>query len=281
MDSQIVHFSLVIHGGTDQNVLARTMRRCSLCLAMLVLVMDFGISQTSAGPSLQQTFEWMANTLKPSERNTTFTHRPNPRPYVRDWVDKEIDPYHMERITKFSHDGCRVTFNVEMIDNDMGLLLGKTFFYNAVDTFDLTDIDPGSIRIQDSCAPVETPSGPTEPWNCTDMQGKVVVFKTADARPRIHESGTASSMKSNYGNWGVRHGTKYNLDKMCKEVSTSGDSGNGAYCDQSDTKETPKDLTSATLGFSTPEYATRFATALRHAAELCGAKVHHSELGFT
>jgi hypothetical protein len=34
----------------------------------------------------------------------------------------------------------------------------------------------------------------------------------------------------------------------------------------------PKDLTSATLGFATPEYAKKFAKALRHAVELCGGQ---------
>jgi hypothetical protein len=57
-------------------------------------------------------------------------HRPTARPYVKDWVDKQIDPYHTEMIAAFSHDGCRVTFDVEMDDNDMGFLLGKYFLYS-------------------------------------------------------------------------------------------------------------------------------------------------------
>jgi len=51
---------------------------------------------------------------------------------------------------------------------------------------------------------------------------------------------------------------------LCKEANANGDSGNGAYRDQPDTKQEGKDLTSTTLGFSTPEYAKRFAKALRH-----------------
>jgi hypothetical protein len=42
-------------------------------------------------------------------------------------------------------------------------------------------------------------------------------------------------------------------------ANANGDSGNEAYCD--DTEQEPKDLNSATLGFSTPEYAKRFAKA--------------------
>jgi len=223
-------------------------------------------------PSLADTFDWMTNTLKPNERNNAFTHYPTPRPYVKDWVDKEIDPYHSERITGFAHDGCRVTFDVEMFDNDMGTLLGKYFLYHAVDTFDLKDIDPQSVRIQNSCEPVATSTGPAEPWNCEDTQGKIVVFQTVDAKPKINEAGSSSSGKSNYGLWGVRHRMKLNLDEMCKLANANGDARNGAYCDQPDTKERPKDLTSSTLGFASPDYAKRFVKALRHAVELCGGK---------
>jgi len=53
-------------------------------------------------------------------------------------------------------------------------------------------------------------------------------------------------------------------------ANANGDSGNEAYCD--DTEQEPKDLNSATLGFSTPEYAKRFAKALPHAVGLCGGK---------
>ena len=245
--------------------------RCWLTgVAFLVLVSS--LSVYAQNQSLDQTFEWMSNTLKPGEGNATFTHRPTPHPYVKDWIHKEIDPYHTETIADFLHDGCRVRFVVEMGDNDMGFLLGKYFLYRGVDTFDLKDIDPKSVRIKDSCKPVETSSGPMEPWNCEDTQGKIVVFQTVDAKPRIHEEGSGSSGKSNYGRWGVRHHMKFNLDEMCKEANAHGDTGNGAYCDEPEKKQVPKDLTSSTLGFTTPAYAARFAKAFQHAAELCGAK---------
>jgi len=47
---------------------------------------------------------------------------------------------------------------------------------------------------------------------------------------------------------------------------------NGAYCDEPERKMTPIDLTSIQLGFSTPEYAQRFAKAFKHAVTLCGGK---------
>ena len=108
--------------------------------------------------------------------------------------------------------------------------------------------------------------------NCGDTQGKIVVFQTVDAKPKIHEEGSGSSGKSDYGRWGVRTHMKYNLDEMCREANAHGDSGNGAYCDEPDRKQTPKDLTWSTLGFATPGYSKRFAKALQHAVELCGGK---------
>jgi hypothetical protein len=243
-----------------------------LCFLMLLLFLLPRLQAQANSPSLAETFEWIGNTLKPSEGNNTFTHRPTPRPYVKDWVDQEIDPYHTESIVGFSHDGCRVTFDVEMVDNDMGFLLGKYFLYHGVDTFDLKDIDPQSVHIQNSCEPVATSSGPVEPWNCEDTQGKIIVFQTVDAKPKIHEEGSGSSGKSSYGLWGVRHHMKLNLDEMCKEANAHGDSGNGAYCDQPDTKQTPKDVTSSTLGFTSPDYAKRFAKAFGNAVILCGGK---------
>jgi hypothetical protein len=229
-------------------------------------------SQTAPTPSLAETFDWMANTLKPSERNNSFTHYPTPHKYVQKWIDEEINPFHRETIENFSHDGCRVTFEVEMVDNDMGFLLGKVFLFYTIDTFDLRDIDPHSVRIQDSCKPVETGSGPVEPWNCADTQGRIVVFQTVDAKAKIHEESHGSSSKSDHGYWQVNHHEKLNLDYMCKEANANGDSGNGAYCDQPDKKQAAKDLTSLTLGFSTAEYTARFEKALRHSVELCGGK---------
>lgn len=248
------------------------MSRHTTAVFIIMLLSLRVLSQTAPVPPLAETFDWMDNTLKPSERNNSFSHYPTARPYAKQWIDESIDPYHSETIEHFSHDGCRVTFNIEMVDNDMGLLLGKVFYYHAVDVFDLKDIDPESIRIQDSCKPVETPSGAASPWNCSDEQGKIVIFQTVDAKPKINEGGHASSSKSMHGYWQVEHHAKLNLDYMCKEANANGDSGNGAYCDQPDTKQQPKDLTSATLGFSTPEYAKKFAKALRHAVELCGGK---------
>jgi hypothetical protein len=47
---------------------------------------------------------------------------------------------------------------------------------------------------------------------------------------------------------------------------------NRSYCDHPDHKLEPEDLTSTTLGFSTPEYAKRFAKTFKRAVELCGGR---------
>ena len=219
--------------------------------------------QTHPEPSLQETFDWMTNTLKPAEGNVSVIHRPYQRPYPKDWVEERIDPYHSEVIAKFFHDGCRVEFDVEVTDNDMGLLLGKHFVMHDVDTFDLKDIDPKSVHVLDSCAPLDTPQGSTTPYNCEDTQGKFVIVQPSNAKATIHEESSGASWKSEYR---PKDGGKV-TDELCNAQPD-----NGAYCDQPERKNKPSDLTSIQLGFSTPEYAKRFAKAFRNAVELCGGK---------
>jgi hypothetical protein len=132
-----------------------------------------------------------------------------------------------------------------------------------LDTFDLKDIDPESVRVQDSCAPFDTPQGSTTQYNCEDTQGKFMIFQTSNAKAKIHEESSGASWKSGYH---PKDGGKL-IDALCKAQPD-----NGAYCDQPERKNKPSDLTSIQLGFSTPEYAKRFAKAFRHAVELCGGK---------
>ena len=253
---------------TPQNPILR------LLLLFLVAVAGGGATQlpVNQNPSLVETFEWMTNTLKPTEKNNVVVHRPFKRPYPKNWEDNGIDPYHSEVITNFSHEDCHVRFDVDVTDNDMGLLIGKYFIEHNEDTFDLKDIDPKSIRIQNSCEPVDTPDGPITPFNCEDTQGKVVLFRTSDAKAKIHEEVSNSSGKSVYGWNQVRNHAKNNLDEMCKAMTANGGERNPAYCDEPEHKGKSVDLTSSTLSFSTPEYATRFAKAFKNAVELCGGK---------
>jgi len=72
---------------------------------------------------------------------------------------------------------------------------------------------------------------------------------------------------------------KYNLDEMCKDANANGDPGNGAYCNEPDTKQTPKDLTWSTLGFGNSDYARRFAQALRQLLIFAMEKHQHSKYG--
>jgi hypothetical protein len=243
-------------------------------LTLLTISVAAGLcqAQSTKSPSLTETFDWMANTLKPTEGNNVVIHRPYERPYPKDWVDKGLDPYHSEVIKSFSHEGCHVTFNVDVTDNDPGLSFGKYFVEHDVDTFDLKDIDPESIRIQNSCKPFDTSSGPISPRNCEDTQGKRVEFRTSDAKPRIHEESSNSSAKSAYGWNQVLNHAKYNLDEMCEASTANGSAKNPAYCDEPEHKGKSEVLTSSTLGFSTPEYAKRFGKAFKHAVELCGGK---------
>jgi len=145
----------------------------------------------------------------------------------------------------------------------MGFLLGKHFMMHAVDSFNLKDIDPNSISIENACEPFETSAGPSTGWNCEDKQGKFLIAKTVNSESKIHEESTGLSWKSGYT---PEDGGKL-VEQLCKKLP-----GNGAYCDEPERKNKPSDLTSIELGFSTPEYAKRFAKAFKHAVTLCGGK---------
>jgi hypothetical protein len=223
-----------------------------------------------SGPSLRETFEWITNTLQPSEGNNSVTHRPFDRPYTKDWQDRGIDPFHAETLSKISHNNCQVKIDVDTVDNDMVFEIGRVFSSHYINTFNLRDIDPASIHIDNACAPIESPNGPAEPWNCRDEQGKFIIFKTANLVPKIHEEVTTSAGKSMFG----FHQSKWDKEEvtwegMCKSFPKPVE----AYCDFNDKKDAPKDLTSLQLGFGSEQYAKRFVSAFRHAVELCGGKV--------
>jgi hypothetical protein len=236
-------------------------------LALIVLALcSFAHAQ-----SLTETFDWMTNTLKPGEGNDTVVHRPFKKPYPADWVRDDLDPYHLETITKFSFAGCKVEFDVDVTDND--ILLGRYFVTHETDTFDLKDIDPNSIRIEDACEAFEAASGPTTAFNCKDEQGKFLILRTSDAKAKIHEESSGASGNSAYSDRhkDERDPTKTKGDvlaELCKKMP-----GNSAYCAQPEHKIGSEDLTHIQLGFRTPEYAGRFAKALRQAVDIAAAHV--------
>ena len=203
----------------------------------------------SGTPSLTETFDWMSNTLKMGEDNNVLFHRPFEPDLVRDGTN----PYYKEVISDFSHQGCHVKFEVYVTGCDL-LILGVCDVERQVDAFDLKDIDPESVGVRDSCETFNTPIGPTSSFNCEDTQGKYVRFRTTDAKPKIHEESGGRYHKSTYGQ----------THDPCKLPSF--------YCDESWSEKKPRDFTSRELAFSTPEYAARFAKALKHVVELCGGK---------
>lgn len=240
--------------------------------AALVAVLG-GLAVEQNGPSLQETFDWMSSTLQPSEGNNSVTHRPFERPYTQGWKKKNIDPYYTETISKFDRRACQVELDVDHVENDMWPEIGRVFSVNFKYTFNLKNLDPESIHIKDSCMPIQTADGPDEPWNCQDQQGKFIELKTANAKAEIHKEATTSAYKSKYGlqeyKWEPKAVT---WDGMCAHVERKGYAEEGTYCDFRKKKDEPKDVTSLEIGFSTTQYANRFAKAFRHAVELCGGK---------
>ena len=234
-------------------------------IVLLITILAASFAQAQS-PSLDETFNWMSSTLRSSEGNNWFVHHPHTHPYPKNWENDGIDPFHQEIIKEFSHDGCRVKVTVDVIDNDMVFLFGLTVSEMDTDTFDLKDIDPTTIKISNSCEPIETSIGKVEPLNCEDSAGLQVEFKTRDAQSLIHRESVNSSSLNVYG---LRKEIK-GLDAICKGQPSY------SYCPSAmkdNVPGIPEDITSDTLVFHTPEYSQRFAKAFRHAVELCGGKV--------
>jgi len=126
--------------------------------AVVILTVVILTAKLAQAQSLDETLVWMANTLRPSEGNNVVIHRPYPhRP--PDWIRDNLDPYHSETITKFTHAGCHVELEVDIADNDM--ITGKHFTEHDTGSFDLGDIDLNSIRMKNACKPFQTPTGLT------------------------------------------------------------------------------------------------------------------------
>jgi hypothetical protein len=210
-------------------------------------------AQQTSGPSLNETFEWMTNTLKPSEGNGLLIHRPSNDVSVTG----KPDLYVKEAITEFEHDACSVTVKYDWVENDINVA-GMQNTVHYVDTFNLKDIGPDSILIPDMC------SDPSL-WNCEDRQGHYVRFKPTNARPLIHEHSSAEGGRSWYGATDQRG---QELDQLCKKFPK-----NLAYCGfPLEDAPQPLELKVLDIGFSTPAYAKRFEKAFKHAVILCGGK---------
>ena len=198
---------------------------------LATILIGLALCLTAGAQSLQETFDWMTNTLKPTEGNNFGIHRPWVR--GRDDIRDNIDAYNSETITKFSYVGCQVEFNVDVFNHDM-VLMGKWYDRPEVDSFNLKDIDPDSVII----------AGADLVW-ADDMEEHVVVFKTTNAQPKIHGEVTASSGQTGYArshketdSKGVVKTWGEGNDELCKA-----EPGNTAYCDYKDKKEAPMDMT--------------------------------------
>ncbi len=204
-------------------------------------------------PSLQETLSWIANTLRPQEGNAVYTIKP---PFESpDNLKEQIDSYHREFISDFSHTGTKVSFTVIVTDNDMGLLLGLHLEETQVETFDLSNIDPTTIKaVANDCL------------YCKPDKVQVT-FQTRNTRPVIHRESISSSTYTLYELWQEQHEYDKSRKALCDEMPN-----NEGYCKLRNKKQKPKDVTSTTYGFTTPEYASRFAKALRHAVVLSSGK---------
>lgn len=226
----------------------------SLRLVIVVTALAFLSAVISAqSPSLQETLSWIVNTLQPQEGNAVYTIKPQFE--SPDNLNKQIESYHREFISDFSHTGTKVSFKIVVTDNDMGLLLGLHLEETQVETFDLSDIDPTTVKtVVNDCL------------YCKPDKVQVTV-QTRNARPVIHRESVSSSTYTLYELWQEQHEYEKSRKALCNEMPN-----NEGYCELQNKKQKPMDVTSTTYGFSTPAYASRFAKALRHAVVLSGGK---------
>ena len=234
-------------------------------IILILLIGSVVAQQPTSSPSLQETFDWMSNTLE-----GWFVHHPYLRPYTKEWADKGINPYQQKIISEFSHQGCQVKFVVDTTDNDyLEDVLGRQLSYTETDTFNLKDIDPNTIKIRNSCEPHDTTQEKQTEDNCEDEAGLIMEFETRNEHPLIYRETVISSGNSAFGNWRVKNDPE--RAKFAKDICRT-EPNNLAYCEVKELKTEPYNLTSDHLAFHSPAYTKRFVKAFKHAVELCGGK---------
>jgi hypothetical protein len=223
-----------------------------ITLSILSLLIA-AVVQEPQSPSLKDTFDWIAATLSPQEGNAIYVIKPRFESQAN--AEKRIDTYHNEIISEFSHIGTKVKFKVTVTDNDMGLLLGLRLEETQVETFDLSDIDPTTVKaVANDCL------------YCKPDKLQVS-FHTRNARPLIHRESVSSSTYTVYEFWQEKHEYDVSRKALCANMPT-----NEGYCEFRNKSQKPADVTSSVYGFNTSEYAARFAKALQHAIVLSGGK---------
>jgi hypothetical protein len=118
------------------------MIRALVYLALLVLAVFGSQLNAQSQASLQETLQWMQDTLKPtgvlgSDKNghNFFSALPG--------------YHHIEDIKEFSHEGCRIKVIKLVDDLDPVLHIKEPFLTEYTETFNLRDIDPNSIALDE------------------------------------------------------------------------------------------------------------------------------------
>ena len=204
------------------------MKKLAILLITAISVAGAIQAQSKSTPTLIETLQWMQNTLAPkvfllSEGNGYSFHSAIP------------GQSHIEIITSFTFEGCKVVVARTMEDRG-GILHGPNgasdpFVSKYLDTFSLCDVDPASIKIEDDDDTLNR-----------DLDGKVVIFSTTNAKKTIHFQ------------------------------SFSAMSDNPKYPYGSEVQTFPEWSSEEYLRFSSTEYAQRFLKALKHAVLLSGGK---------
>jgi hypothetical protein len=205
-------------------------KQAAMVTAVLAVLSVLGVTQNK--PGLQETFQWMQNTLAPN--GLTYMDRNG---YSYHAIPDGAGHHWTELITNISYDGCHV-----QVSKDLDVLYSTGHFvYQEKDSFNLADIDPTTATPGDGI--------PDGLYN-EDLESKVISLRTTDDRKVIQ------CQEKNIAAWD---------SKGLPVKDFKPDSGFNAKCLSAPYNEQE-------LRFKTPEYTARFAKALRYAVELCGGK---------
>src|SRR5437667_2755026 len=130
-------------------------------VAAVVVAVLGGLAGGRNGPSLEETFDWLNNSLTPVGGLVVYVARNG-----YSYHSCSAGCYEKELITDVSHNGCHVQVSKEIEIKSYG-----TFQYLEHDSFDLADIDLTSVK-----------AGGLDGGSDDDMDGKVISLQTRNAK---------------------------------------------------------------------------------------------------
>jgi hypothetical protein len=196
--------------------------RMAIRLSAFLLAAVLAPAVEADGPSLSETLLWMDNTFNPHEHSSGHGR----------WETFSVGKPFQRRTTRFSYDGCTLTFSTN------GGLLVENYQDTSSFTVNLKDVDPNSIRTKAYSSQVAGLS--CEAWPSLEMDCEIaeMTFETRNHVPFMSRSHFVYPELK-----GEDHDSYYEGKSF-----------------------------EAGIGIDDVNYAARFEKAFRHAVTLCGGR---------